>query len=92
MIGVLSYNSSNNRYGLLAMDLWQIEGFRAGQCLDLWDDLSKQWIPTKMLMHYQAPSFPQKRPDWYLSGTDYRGKSLEGLKVRATIEGCDCDG
>lgn len=82
-IGVLGYNSKNDRYGLLVSDLWEIEGFHCGQALELWDSGSGQWIPTRMEMHYQAPTFPKKRNNgWYLVGTQYSGTSLEGLKVR----------
>ena len=82
-IGVLSYNSQNDRYGLLVSDLWEIEGFHCGQALELWDSNSGQWIPTRMEMHYQAPTFPKKRNNgWYLVGTQYSGTALEGLKVR----------
>lgn len=82
-IGVLGYNSQNDRYGLLVSDLWEIEGFHCGQALELWDSNSGQWIPTRMEMHYQAPTFPKKRNNgWYLVGTQYSGTALEGLKVR----------
>lgn len=85
MIGRLGYNRCNNRYGLLVMDLWYIEGFHCGNTLDVWDSENEQWMPTRMEMHYQASafSFPPKRNDgWYLVGTRYSGTSLEGLKVR----------
>lgn len=82
-IGVLGYNSQNDRYGLLVSDLWEIEGLHCGQALELWDSNSGQWIPTRMEMHYQAPTFPKKRNNgWYLVGTQYSGTALEGLKVR----------
>lgn len=82
--GILSYNSQNDRYGLLVMDLWEIEGFHCGDTLEVWDNDKEQWIPTRMEMHYQAPTFPKKRNDgWYLVDTPYSGKALEGLKVRA---------
>ena len=81
--GILGYNSQNDRYGLLVMDLWEIEGFHCGQTLEVWDSDKEQWIPTRMEMHYQAPSFPKKRNDgWYLVSTEYSGTALEGLTVR----------
>lgn len=81
--GILGYNSSNDRYGLLVMDLWRIEGFHCGDLLDVWDSAKEEWIPTRMEMRWQAPSFPPKRNDgWYLVGTPYNGTALEGLKVR----------
>lgn len=79
--GRLAYNNKNDRYGLLVMDLWEIEGFYCGQTLEVWND--NMWIPTRMEMHYQAPSFPMKRNDgWYLVDTPYSGTALEGLAVR----------
>lgn len=81
--GILGYNSQNDRYGLLVMDLWEIEGFHCGQTLEVWDSDKEQWIPTRMEMHYyQAPSFPKKRNGWYLIDTPYSGTALEGLTVR----------
>ena len=82
-IGRMGYNSQNDRYGLLVMDLWEIEGFHCGDSLEVWDSDTEQWIPTRMEMHWQAPSFPPKRNDgWYPVGTPYSGTALEGLKIR----------
>ena len=81
--GILSYNSQNDRYGLLVSDLWEIEGFHCGDTLEVWNSDKEQWIATRMEMHYQAPSFPKKRNDgWYLVGTPFSGQDLEGLTVR----------
>ena len=83
--GILGYNSQNDRYGLLVMDLWEIEGFHCGQNLEVWDSEAKKWIPTRMEMHYQpsAFQFPKQRNDgWYLVDTPYSGTALEGLTVR----------
>ena len=83
--GILGYNSKNDRYGLLVMDLWEIEGFHCGEMLEVWDSDKEQWILTRMEMHYQpsAFQFPKKRNDgWYLVGTPYSGTDLEGLTVR----------
>ncbi len=83
MTGIMGYNSSNDRYGLLVSDLWEIDGFHCGDTLEVWDYEQEQWIPTRMEMHYQAPSFPKKRNDgWYLVGTEYSGQALEGLRIR----------
>ena len=87
MIGTLGYNSSNDRYGLLICDLWEIEGFHCGQNLEVWDSESERWLPTRMEMHYQpsAFQFPAQRNDgWYLAGTEYSGTDLEGLRVRVS--------
>lgn len=79
--GTLSYNSQYDRYGLLVSDLWEIEGFHCGQSLELLKN--GQGIPTRVEMHYQAPTFPKKRNNgWYLFGTEYSGTALEGLTVR----------
>lgn len=86
LTGRMGYNSQNDRYGLLVMDLWEIEGFHCGDILEVWDSEKEQWIPTRMEMHYQPSAFrfPKKRNDgWYLVGTEYSGTALEGLKVRA---------
>ena len=72
--GLLGYNSRNDRYGLLVMDLWEIEGFHCGDTLEVWDSESDQWIPTRIEMRWNN--------EWYLVGTEYSGTALEGLKVR----------
>lgn len=85
IIGRMGYNSQNDRYGLLVMDLWEIEGFHCGDTLEVWNSEKEQWIPTRMEMYYQpsAFQFPKNRNDgWYLVGTEYSGTALEGLKVR----------
>lgn len=69
--GILGYNSSNDRYGLLVMDLWEIDGFHCGECFDVWDYDKEQWIPTRIEMNHIG---------WYLVG--YDADCLEGLKVR----------
>ena len=87
MIGILGYNSSNDRYGLLVSDLWEIEGFHCGQTLEVWDGDKEQWISTRMEMHYQPSAFqfpPQRNDGWYLVGTEYSGTDLEGLRVRVS--------
>lgn len=83
MIGILGYNSSNDRYGLLVSDLWEVEGFHCGQSLDVWDADKGEWISTRMEMHYVQQGFPKrKNTGWYLYGTPYEGDALEGLRVR----------
>lgn len=51
--GLLGYNSRNDRYGLLVMDLWEIEGFHCGDTLEVWDSESDQWIPTRIEMRWK---------------------------------------
>lgn len=69
--GILGYNSSNDRYGVLVMDLWHNDGLHCGEFLDIWDYDTEQWIPTRIEMN---------RNGWYLVG--YDADCLEGLKVR----------
>lgn len=83
MTGRLGYNANNDRYGLLVMDLWEIEGFHCGQVLDVWDDQTEKWVPTRMEMHFVPQGFPRrKNTGWYLVGTPYAGDDLDGLRVR----------
>ena len=76
MTGILGYNSSNDRYGLLVCDLWEIDGFHCGETLDVWDYEQERWIPTRVEMHYPN--------EWYLVGTPFSGQALEGLRVRVS--------
>lgn len=71
--GRLGYNGSNDRYGLLVMDLWEHNGFHCGEGLQVLVD--DNWIDTRMEM--------DNARNWYLVGTEYRG-NLE--YVRARIE------
>lgn len=85
MTGRLGYNPDNDRYGLLIMDCWAVEGFHCGQSLEVWDAATEQWIPTQMEMHFVQQGFPRrKNTGWYLYGTDYAGDALEGLRVRVS--------
>lgn len=74
IVGRMGYNSDNDRYGLLVMDLWKIEGFHCGDTLEVWNSDTEQWIPTRMEMRWKN--------EWYLVDTPYSGTDLEGLKVR----------
>lgn len=92
MTGRLGYNTNNDRYGLLVMDLFEIEGFHCGTCLDVWDDATEQWIPTRMEMHFLPQGFPcRKNTVWYLVGTPYEGNALEGLRVRIGENDTKCE-
>ena len=44
--GRLGYNSSNNRYGLLASDLWIDTGFHCGEGLEVLVD--DKWVRTRI--------------------------------------------
>lgn len=70
--GRLGYNSENNRYGLLVLDLWEDTGFHCGECLDVLVDDS--WLQTRM-------EFSWERREWYLVGTPYSG-DLEYIRAR----------
>lgn len=68
--GILSYNATNDRYGLLVRDLWVHDGFHCGDTMEVMVD--GEWVHTRMEMD---------DGEWYLVGTPYRG-DLEYLKVR----------
>ena len=76
--GRLGYNSSNDRYGLLASDLWIDTGFHCGEGLEVLVD--DKWVRTRMEMN------PAR--EWYLVGTPYMGF---GDKIRGEL-GEDKDG
>ena len=69
--GRLGYNSDNDRYGLLVLDLWEREGFQCGEGLEVMVD--GKWIATRMEMSADR--------EWYLVGTDYKG-DLEYIRAR----------
>ena len=71
--GRLGYNSSNNRYGLLASDLWIDTGFHCGEGLEVLVD--DKWVRTRMEMN------PAR--EWYLVGTPYCG-DLEYVQAKIT--------
>ena len=73
--GKLGYNSANDRFGLLISDLWEVEGFHCGTCMEVYDSNTETWIPTRIEM-----SWPDKK--YYLVDTSLKGDDLEGLKVR----------
>lgn len=70
--GRLGYNRENGRYGLLVMDLWEVEGFHCGQIVSV--KIAGEWVDTRFEMNY--------RNEWYLVGTDLAGNDLEFLKAR----------
>lgn len=73
VIGRLGYNSSNKRYGLLVMDLWEDTGFHCGEGLEVQLPDSDEWVQTRMEMNNQR--------QWYLVGTPYVG-DLEYVRAR----------
>ena len=48
--GRLGYNSSNDRYGLLASDLWIDTGFHCGEGLEVLVD--DKWVRTRIPGRY----------------------------------------
>jgi len=71
--GLLGYNSSNNRYGILnRMDLWEVEGLHCGDCLEVLID--GEWIVDRIEMSSQN--------GWYLVKGKLTCDELEGIKVR----------
>ena len=72
--GRLGYNSSNDRYGLLASDLWIDTGFHCGEGLEVLVD--DKWVRTRMEMN------PAR--EWYLVGTPYC--VMPGDTVELTVE------
>ena len=71
--GRVGFNSNNQRYGLLVMDLWEDTGFHCGESLQV--EVNGEWVNTRMEMDNALK--------WYLVGTPYKG-NLE--YVRARIE------
>lgn len=72
--GRLGYNSENNRYGLLVMDLWKIQGFHCGEPLQV--KIDDKWIDVTMEM---------KDEEWYLKCTDLKGEDLEYQIIRVEV-------
>lgn len=70
--GILAFNHLNSRFGLLVSDLWAIDGLHCGQSLEVLID--NKWVETRIEMTAQG--------QWYLAGTDLKGKDLEYLKAR----------
>lgn len=74
--GRLSYNSSNDRYGLLVsdvleQDVWEHDGFHCGEGLEVM--VEGQWVKTCMEMRFDRK--------WYLVDTPYCGE-LENITAR----------
>jgi len=69
--GRLGYNSSNGRYGLLVLDIWEDTGFHCGECLEVMVD--GRWVNTRMEMSADR--------EWYLVDTPYHG-DLEYIRAR----------
>ena len=73
--GKLGYNLRNKRYGLLVSDLWE-KDFHCGNHLQVL--LDGEWVSTQIEMDIHE--------QWYLTGTDKKGKDLENLVARIETE------
>lgn len=73
--GRLSYNHKTKRYSFLVSDLWE-KDFHCGNHLQVL--LDGEWLDTRIEMN--------NREQWYLFGTDKKGKDLENLVARIEIE------
>lgn len=71
IMGRLSYNSKNGRYGLLVSDLWEHDGFHCGETLEV--KIDDEWVQTRMEMTFDE--------EWYLIGTPYKG-NLENIRAK----------
>lgn len=69
-VGRLGYNVDNDRYGVLVMDLWKVEGLHCGDTFEIW--LDGKWKAERIEMSDQ----------WYLVYSKLKGGKLEGKKVR----------
>lgn len=75
--GRLSYNSKNDRYGLLdIMNSWKYDGLHCGQNLEVF--INNQWVYDRIEM--------KANKTWYLVETGLQGEQLEGLKVKIENE------
>ena len=73
--GRLGYNEEEERYGLLIDDLWEREGFRCGEGLQVM--VNDQWVSTRFEMGIGEGGL-----EWYLVDTPYRGKDIEYVQAR----------
>jgi hypothetical protein len=84
--GILAYNGENERFGMLACDLWEVEGFHCGDTLDIWDYETEKWIPTRIEKRFVESSLIRKDYEgWYLVNTNFQGEKLEGLRIRIEV-------
>ena len=74
MEGRLGYNNVNKRYGLLASDLWENDGFHCGEGMEVL--VEDEWISTRIEMAWN-----ENGNAWYLVGTPYYG-DLEYVRAR----------
>lgn len=71
-IGWLSYNSDNDRMGILdKMDLWADDGLHCGECFEVF--LNDEWVADRLEL---------SQGKWYLVYLKLKDNELEGLKIR----------
>lgn len=84
--GILAYNGENERFGMLACDLWEVEGFHCGDCFEVWNSEEEKWNSVRIEKHFQEPSLiKEDYENWYLVGTKLQGEELEGLRIRIEV-------
>ena len=69
--GKLGYNEENDRYGVLVMDCWEIEGLHCGDTLEVC--VNGEWVADRIEMH---------KNKYYLVNSKLKGVELEGLRCR----------
>lgn len=72
--GQLSYNSSNDRYGLLVAGIWENSGFHCNECFEV--EVDGEWVVTRI-----EKSWSGDGSEWYLENTPYHG-NLENIRAR----------
>ena len=73
MVGILAYNKTLNKYGILVHDLWSIKGLNHGDGIYVY--LDGDWRKD----HIQ---YDDQKGEWYLVHSKLRGHKLENIKVR----------
>lgn len=71
VVGRLSYNHENGRYGLIKGGLWEHYGFHCGETFEV--DVNGEWVWTRMEIHVTGV--------WFLVGTPYYSE-LENIIAR----------
>lgn len=71
MVGLLSYNSLEDRYGLLVDDCWYCSGFHCGDCFEVL--LNGEFYPCRMELLDDR---------WFLVGPSFFLFSLESVPAR----------
>ena len=74
IIGTMSYNETNDRYGVKKNGEWIEDGFHCGECMEIMVD--GQWIQSRIEM-----KFTETERGWYLVDTPFFG-NLENIQVR----------